>query len=305
MLVNRNNLNLIFKNLEARFNRALADTSDLFWMKVAMRMPSAGAETVHQWLSRFPEMREWIGERTIKALQGFQYTVRNKDFESTIEVDRNDIEDDNLGIYGSQAAMAGESAARLPDQLVADLLNNGFTSKCFDGKAFFASGHPHAGVKAGWSNKSTKALDISTLAKAKASYGAARIAMMKAKDENGRPIGIKPTHLVVPPDLEDEGRALVTVDRLEDGKPNIYKGSADVVSTARLTSSTAWFLFDLSRSVKPLIYQERLAPTVEQLSDPQSERVFMQRKFLFGARARGAGGYGFPQFAHGSDGTVA
>ena len=305
MLVNRNNLNLIFANLEARFNRALADTSDLFWMKVAMRMPSAGAETVHQWLSRFPEMREWIGERTIKALQGFQYTVRNKDFESTIEVDRNDIEDDNLGIYGSQAAMAGESAARLPDQLVADLLNTGFADKCFDGKPFFATNHPHAGEKGGFSNKSTAALDISTLAKAEESYGAAEISMMKAKDENGRPIGVDPTHLVVPPDLKHKANALMTVDRLEDGKPNIFKDSAEVVVWPRLTSATAWFLLDCSRSVKPLIYQERTAPTVEQLSDPQSERVFMQRKFLFGARARGAGGYGFPQFAHGSDGTVA
>ena len=304
MLVNRNNLSLIFKNLEARFNRGLADTSDLFWMKVAMRMPSAGAETVHQWLSRFPEMREWLGERTIKALQGFKYVVPNRDFETTIEVERNDIEDDNLGIYGSQAAMAGESAARLPDQLVAALLNNGFKGKCFDGKPFFATNHPYAGVKAGWSNKLTKALDISTLEAAEASFGAACIAMMEAMDENGRPIGAMPTHLVVPPALKWKANALMTVDRLEDGKPNIFKDTAEVVVWPRLTSKTAWFVLDCSRSVKPLIYQERTAPVVEQLMNPQSETVFMQRKFLFGARARGAGAYGFPQFAQGSDGSA-
>lgn len=303
MLVNRAAVAEVFRNLTATFNKALSEKAPSVWMKIAMRVPSGSAETVHQWLSRFPQMREWIGEKTLDALRAYKYTVPNRDWESTIEVFRNDLQDDNLGIYAAQARMAGESARCLPDEIVMDLVNDGFKAKCFDGKNFFADNHPYAG-KGSFSNKGTKALDLSTLAKARESYGAARTAMRKAADDAGRPLNIRPTILLVPPALEDTARGLVTADRLEDGKPNIYKGSAEVACDARLTSDTAWFLVDGSRSIKPFIYQEREAPKVVQLTEMNSEQVFLRKSYLFGAEARAAGGYGFPQFAYGSTGTA-
>ena len=44
-------------------------------------------------------MREWIGDREIQNLSASDYTIKNKDYELTVGVDRNDIEDDTLGIY--------------------------------------------------------------------------------------------------------------------------------------------------------------------------------------------------------------
>lgn len=303
MLVNRSAVAEVFRNLTATFNKALAGNKGSMWRKIAMRVPSGSAETLHQWVSRFPQMREWIGEKELQQLRAFKYAVQNKDFETTIEVQRNDIEDDNLGIYAAQAMAAGESAGCLPDDLVMGLVNDGFQEKCFDGKAFFSTQHPHAG-KAAFSNKGTKALDISTLDKAKESYGAARTAMRLARDDAGRPLNVNPTILLTPPALEDTANALVTVDRLEDGKANIYKGTATVMCDARLTSATAWFLIDGGRSVKPFIYQERKAPKVVQLTGMDSDQVFLRKSYLFGAEARAAGAYGFPQFAYGSTGEA-
>ncbi|MFP4899594.1 Mu-like prophage major head subunit gpT family protein, partial [Paraburkholderia sp. BR14261] len=93
-------------------------------------------------------------------------------------------------------------------------------------------------------------------------------------------------------------------DRLNDGMPNPYKGTATVVCDARLTSDTAWFLLDTTKPVRPFIYQERKAPVFVQQTDPEAEDVFMRKKFKFGAEARAAGGYGFWQLAYGSDGTA-
>lgn len=303
MLVNRASVAEVFRNLTATFNKALAETQVSLWMKIAMRIPSGSAETVHQWVSRFPQMREWIGEKQLQQLAAFKYTVPNKDFEATIEVQRNDIEDDNLGIYAAQARAAGESARCLPDEIVADLVNRGFESECFDGKKFFSGVHPYAG-KGEFSNKGTKALAIATLDDAKASYGAARTAMRKAKDDAGRPLNVSPNILLVPPALEDDANALMRTDRLEDGKPNIYKGTAEVVCDARLTSDTAWFLIDGSRAVKPFIFQERKKAKVVQSTGMDSDHVFLRKSYLFGCEARAAGGYGFPQFAYGSTGTA-
>lgn len=301
LIVNRESINSLFVSLKATFNNAFG-AAPTVWQKIAMKVPSTTGQNDYAWLSKFPKMRKWIGEKAVKALEAAKYTIVNDDFEATVEVDRNDIEDDNLGIYAPQAQMAGESSAQLPDEIVIDLVNNGFTAKCYDGQYFFDTDHAVGGASV--SNKGTKALSGATLALAQASYGAYRTAMKKFKDDEGRPLNITPNVLLVGPALEDTANALMTVDRLEDGKPNPYKGTATVVCDARITSDTAWFLLDTTKAVKPFIYQERKAPAFVQQTDPQAEQVFMRKKFKFGAEARAAGGYGFWQLAYGSDGTT-
>lgn len=301
MLVNKSNLSIMFVALQSTFNNAL-DNAPMVWDKVAMKIVSTTSQNDYAWLSKFPKMRQWIGDKNIKSLEAFKYSIPNIDWEATVEVDRNDIEDDNLGIYKPQAQMAGESAAQLPDEIVMGLVNTGFTSLCFDGQYFFDTDHLVGGIAV--TNKGNKALSIATLAAAQGSYGAYRTAMRKFKDDEGRPLNILANVLLVPPALEDIANTLMTTDRLEDGKPNPYKGTAMVVVDARLTSDTAWFLLDTTKAVKPFIYQERKAPVFVEQTDAQADDVFSRKKFKFGAEARAAGGYGFWQLAFGSDGTV-
>lgn len=303
MILNRDTLSAVFLNIKTTFNNALKAATPQ-WDKIAMKVPSTSRSNDYHWLGTFPRMRKWIGDKAVQALAAFKYSILNEDWEATVAVRRNDIEDDNLGIYAPQAQMAGVSAAQLPDEIVFELVNNGFTNLCYDGKAFFATDHP---IKEGvvHSNKGTKKLDCSTLAKAQGSYGAARTQMRKVKDDQGRPLDITPTILLVPPALEDTARALLTVDRLEDGKPNPYKGTAELVVSNRLTSDTAWFLLDTKQPVRPFIYQERKAPVMVQQASMENDDVFNRAEFKFGAEARAAGGYGFWQLAYGSDGSVA
>jgi len=307
LLVDKETLNNLFISLKTTFNNAFGAAPKV-WDKIAMKVVSTTGQNDYAWLSKFPKMRKWIGEKHVKALEGFKYTIVNDDFEATVEVDRNDIEDDNLGIYGPQAQMAGESAAQLPDEIVMDVVNGAMATKCYDGQNFIDTDHPVRqadGTIGSVSNKGTKKLSIATLAAAQASYGAARTAMRKFKDDEGRPLNITPNVLLVPPSLGDIARALMTNDRLEDGKPNPYKNTAEVVEDARLTSDTAWYLLDTTKAVKPFIYQERKAPVFVQQIDPQANDVFNRKKFKFGAEARAAGGYGFWQLAYGSDGSEA
>lgn len=300
MLINKSTLSAIFVNLKTTFNNAF-DAAPSQQNKIAMLVPSTSKSNDYSWLSNFPRMQKWIDEKSVKSLSAFKYSIVNDDWEATVEVDRNDVEDDNLGIYGPQAQMAGYSAKQLPDEIVFDLVNNGFSARCYDGQPFFDTDHPVKGASV--SNKGTKALSVATLAAAQASYGAARTAMKKFKDEEGRPLNINPSILLVGPALEETAHVLLTVDHLEDGKPNPYKGSAELVMDTRLTSDTAWFLLDTSKPVKPFIYQERKKPVFVEQTDPQAEDVFNRKKFKFGAEARAAGGYGFWQLAYGSDGT--
>ena len=109
---------------------------------VATEIPSGTKEERMAWLAKLPSAREWLGDRQIKNLQELDYTIKNKTWEMTIGVDRDDIEDDNLGVYKPMLAEMGDSAAGHKEQLIFNTLKAGFTSNCFDGQSYFNTSHP-------------------------------------------------------------------------------------------------------------------------------------------------------------------
>ena len=305
MLINKSSIASIFIGLKTLFDKAFQDAPSQ-WEQTAMRVPSTASQNDYNWLSNFPRMRKWIGEKVIKSLSAFRYSIVNDDFEVTVEVDRNDIEDNQLGIYNSHAQMAGFSARQLPDEIVAELKNNAFASQCYDGQFFYDTDHPVTNsdnVTTSVSNKLTVPLSAATQAAAAASFGAARLAILSFKDEEGRSLNLMPDVLEVPPTLETTANMLMLSDKLVDNTPNPYKGMARVLVNPRLTSETVWFLHVTNMPVKPFIYQERKAPVFVSQTDPESDDVFRRKTFKYGAEARAAGGYGFWQMSVGSTGA--
>ena len=110
--------------------------------KVAKTIKSSTSSNVYGWLKGLSGMREWLGDRVVDNLSEAEYQLVNKHFEKTIGVDRNHIEDDNLGIYSDSFQLLGDGAARLPEELVWGLLKAGFTTNCWDGQFFFDTDHP-------------------------------------------------------------------------------------------------------------------------------------------------------------------
>lgn len=307
MLVNKGSLDAIFIGLKTIFNNTLKATPST-WAGTAMEVPSTSAGEDYAWLSRFPKMRKWVGEKFVKVLEAGKYYKKNEDYETTIAVDRNDIEDDRLGIYNTQAMGAGEAAGELRDIIVDDLKNGAFTKECMDGQYFYDTDHPlknSDGVASSISNKGTAVLSAATLAAAQASYGAARQAVMSFTDSEGMPLRLIPDTLEVPPALEAVARIICESDKFVDQGPNPYKGTAKVLVNPALTSATAWMLHVTSKqSVKPFIIQMRKAPVFVSQTDMAADDVFNKREFKYGAEARATGLYGFWQLSYGSTGTV-
>jgi phage major head subunit gpT-like protein len=300
MLINKASLTGVFTNLKTTFNKAFEGAPSV-WDKTAMLVPSTAAQNLYAWLDRFPKMREWIGDKVVKALGAQAYTIINKEWEATVSVLRKDIETDQLGIYGPMAQDAGFSAKQWPDELVAALKNGAFTALCYDGQYFYDTDHLVAGASV--SNRSAVALSAATGAAAAASYGAGRTAIMSFKDDEGRPLGLIPNLLEVPPALETVGRILCDADKLGDDTPNPYKGTATLLVNPWLTSTTAWFLHVTNRPIKPFIFQQRKAPAFVQQTNMDSDDVFMRGEYKFGAESSGNGGYGLWQMSYGSTGV--
>lgn len=66
-----------------------------------------------------------LGDKVVSQLKGHVYTIVNDDFEATVEIDRNDIEDDNFKYLQTSSAMAGESSKQWADDLVFAALTGG------------------------------------------------------------------------------------------------------------------------------------------------------------------------------------
>lgn len=141
MLINTANLTAMFRGFNVLFNEAFKEATPL-WPQVAMEVPSMGERETYGWLGSFPSMREWLGDRVIENLKAHDYTLINKDYEVTIEVDRNSVEDDRYGIYRPVISEMGRETRMHPDNLIFTLLAAGTTTLCYDGSYFFATDHP-------------------------------------------------------------------------------------------------------------------------------------------------------------------
>ena len=196
---------------------------------VATVVPSSTKSNTYGWLGQWPGFSEWVGERQLKSIKEHGYSITNKDFESTVAVDRNDIEDDNLGVYSPMMDEMGYAASVFPDELVFPLLGAGFTSTCYDGQYFFDTDHP----------------------------------VNAEVDGSGA----------------DTSFSNAIIDAGYAGEP--------------------WYLLDTSRSLKPLIFQERKGMQFVAMDNPNDEQVFMNKVFRYGVDCRCNVGYGFWQMAIG------
>lgn len=291
MLITQNTLRSLYVGFKANFQGGL-DSTVTQYGQIAMTVPSSTKEEDYGWLGKFPRMREWIGDRVVHGISTHGYTIRNKPFELTVGVGREDIDDDNIGIYAPMMKAMGEAVAAHPDELVFDLLRQGFSTACYDRQYFFDTDHPV--LDAGGSMTSVANTDggsgtpwfLMDLSRAvrpivyqqrkkatfvakdsdtddnvfdrkeyvygtdcrdnvgfglwqlawgskqaldKAHYKTAREAMQGMKGDHGRPLGIRPTHLVVPPSLEGQALEILNAERDAAGATNVYKGTAQLI----------------------------------------------------------------------------
>jgi phage major head subunit gpT-like protein len=292
MLINRENLHKLSAAFKKVFEGAI-ETYKGDFEKIAMVIPSNSITVNYAWLGEFPKMREWIGDRVLKDLTLHEYTITRKKFELTIEVDADDIKGDNLGIVKPRIlTMAQESRAHY-DELIFELLEA--NANCYDGKPFFASDHEIGGVT--FSNIGDQPLSSESL-------NAARAEMRAILGEGGQPLRINPNLLVIPQTLEGTAKKILKAQTNFGGSTNLDYNLVDYVVIPWLTDETAWYLFDTTRPLKPLILQQFEQIKFSAMDKEDDEAVFMRDKFRYGTSAKDNAGYGLWQLAYKSTGDA-
>lgn len=141
MFINSANISAMFTGFNTSYRLGFEGAAT-YYAKIAMKVPSQSREENYSWMNQQSGMREWVGPRVVKNLSSSNFSIKNRKFEDTIGVPREDIEDDKYGLLGPYVAEMGRRAAEQPDILCAELLTSGFTAKCYDGQPYFDADHP-------------------------------------------------------------------------------------------------------------------------------------------------------------------
>jgi phage major head subunit gpT-like protein len=139
------NLSALFTGFDVIFQRGF-EKPPSYYEKIASVVRSTARQTTYPWLGRTTRFREWLGERVIQALEAHSYTIVNKDFEDTVAINRNDIEDDNYAVYEPVIEQLGWDTKVHPDSLLFTMIKNAVTTPSsvigYDGQPFFSATHP-------------------------------------------------------------------------------------------------------------------------------------------------------------------
>ncbi|KAB2878118.1 MAG: hypothetical protein F9K38_11775 [Pseudorhodoplanes sp.] len=141
MLITSAGLEAIFQGYSFIFNEGFNGAKSHAF-DIAMKVPSEAGENIYPWLGAFPQLREWIGDRVLNSLQLHGFKIKNRKFESTVAVKREEIEDDRYGVLKPLFSEMGRATRLHPDKLVFELLQKGTSTICYDGQNFFDTNHP-------------------------------------------------------------------------------------------------------------------------------------------------------------------
>jgi len=237
-------ISALFTGYNANFEAGKSEAQPQF-SKIASVIKSTTASNTYGWLGKFPSLAKWIGDRNIQSMKAHGYTITNEDYESTVGVDRNDIEDDNLGIYAPIFSEMGRSAAIHPDEMVFPLLTAGLTTACYDGQFFFDTDRP-VNPEADGSGVVSKQFRYGVDCRDAAGFGFWQMAFANKREltadtlwdtiakmreftaDGGRKLAIKPTLLVVPPSLEKLATRLMERE-LDANSSNELKGRLEIL----------------------------------------------------------------------------
>lgn len=289
MLITSANLNALRLDFERRFGEAYGATEP-WWPKIATEIPSGAKSNIYGWTAQTTLMREWVGPRVAQNLSEHSYTLINKSYEATIELDRDEIEDENLGLFTRVTIpQLAQAAKKHTDQLIKTMLqSNAFAGPTgFDGVSLFNDAHPtydSAGTTYDnlFAGTALSAANFNTVWSTMASY----------TGEDGQPLGIEPNLLIVPPQLKRTALEILNASLVANaagtaGVENVLKGWADVLVIPELANApTRWYLLDVSKPIRPLLYQNRRADQFVSRDNPQDPKVFDQKKFTYGVDNR-------------------
>lgn len=114
----------------------------------------------YAFLGQSPGFREWLGDRQAHGMRTNSLRVESKHYEATLEIAKRDLRRDKTGQIMARVEEFADQSLRHWAKLLSQLINDGETGLCYDGRPYFDTAHSEgsSGVQ---SNRIT--VDISAM----------------------------------------------------------------------------------------------------------------------------------------------
>lgn len=283
---------------------------------IAMYFTSDQESEEYKWLGMVPQMREWLGSRQAKGLREQGMTIRNKEFESTLDVPKRWLRRDKTGQLMIRIAEQARRAGGHWAELLSTLITNGTGSTsglCYDGQYFFDDDHSEgdSGTQKNLlTNAEVPALDVATATAPTAAEAAKAILgviayMLCYKDDQGKPMNVDARNFLVmtSPILWSHLCGGILNPVAGGGDTNSLKALLDqsdfnvnVVPNPYLAYTTQFATFRTDAATKPFIMQEEVPLNMSVLGEG-SDHAFKEKAYQYGVDATRNVGYGLWQHA--------
>ncbi len=270
------------------------------WGELAAQMDSNGEFNTYNWFGTTPKMSDVTNDTVpIGGLESYNFSIRNREYQAAIEVDRMTFERDQLNLVTPRITGLADEAARHPSELIFQLQEA--NPLAYDGVAFFAD--TRAFGSSGNIDNLLAGTGI-TIAQIQADLASARATMRLFKDDKGRPLNSIGNIIVVPAGLEqvfwqalNPGGGLLDRAPLPNTDTGTFKGAGyTVVVNPYLTDVTDWYLYtSKGPTMRPFILQTEKKPVLESDTNPQSRENIIRRKYLYSVYGRYAVGVTDPR----------
>lgn len=251
---------------------------------LATEVKSNDLSEKYAWLGNFPNMKEWIGLRDVKAFSDFGYALENKLYEASVTVPNLHIEYDKVGLYKPAIEQMAQNAKLFGSELVAEVLNGGTTNLCYDGKMFFAADHVMGTTT--YANMSVGVLNSDNII-------AGRTFLQGIKNANEKTMRVKPNLIVCGPSNLANVVTALDKEYKAGGETNTTYKMMDYLILPEIDGNE-WYMLDTSKALKPFILQVAKDGIFESSNDDK----FMKDHALFGVKSFMNAGYGLWQLAY-------
>jgi phage major head subunit gpT-like protein len=274
------------------------------WPNLCTTIQSGNDSETYKWLGSVPSPRVWGTGRKARGLGKETYVVANEKYESTLEVDKDEVADDQTGQIRLRVQELGRRAATFKDYQLAQLLINGESSgfNSYDGVSFFDAAHVSG--KSG-SQDNQLAFDLSTYdstasdtpnspvaSTCRQAFSYALSVLMGFKDDYGEieDYGLDGLVVICTPQnwftwVAAMQAGLLGQQGTSGGDTNILPVTAEVIAFPWLTDHSKFYLLRTGGVIRPFIFQNREEMTFASLAEG-SEEDFHREKWYFGVRGR-------------------
>ncbi len=277
MEITLGNLQAVFTGLKATFAEAVQSAESEQIEQLMERVPSTTDTEQYPVATLLGDLEEVLDEVTITSIGRYVQSVPNRTFARIVQVKRNDIADDNVGVYRPGVRQLGRRAALYPLRLAVESLLAGFTDQWIDGQPVFSASHTWPGGQ-NWSNRNDLALSGDN-------FDAACRALEGRLGPDGAPLGLVPRLLVCGIELRATAEEILEIQFLSNGASNRRYKRCDLMVLPRLGSNKAWFVID-NDPVRPMVLQDREGPEFTAKDDPADDDAFYRERYAYKARRR-------------------